>query len=85
MDGWGLFPGFERYRSKGGPLKLELYLLHVHVPLGLTCTPILESETAGGSKWWAPFEKPKLHVGAGKSKREGANASTLAYVSQESE
>lgn len=49
MDGWGLFLGFERYRSKGGALKLELYLSHTHVPSGLTWVLILESETARNS------------------------------------
>lgn len=65
MDGWGLFPGFERYRSKGGSLKIELYLFHVRVPLGLTCTPIMESGTAGGSvsrtlPLPSPFPREKL-------------------------
>lgn len=49
MDGWGLFLDFERYRSKGGALKLELYLFHTHMPSGLTWLLILESETAGNS------------------------------------
>ena len=49
MDGWGLFLDFERYRSKGGALKLELYLFHTHVPSGLTWVLILESETARNS------------------------------------
>ena len=49
MDGWGLFLDFERYRSKGGALKLELYLFHTHVASGLTWVLILESEIARNS------------------------------------
>ena len=61
MDGWGLFLDFERYRSKGGALKLELYLFHTHVASGLTWVLILESEIARNSvSRRRPFPREKL-------------------------